>query len=118
MNSGLKRLRGSATLPHSLAAVAPAVRRQFSISALYPALWQPYIRAIQQEPPMPTIAEIIDNFSLLDDWDDRYRYSSSLGARSSPYPKPLARMPTRCRAAPVRSGSRRPPNPTAKRGQC
>jgi len=26
-----------------------------------------------------TIDEIIDNFSLLDDWDDRYRYVIELG---------------------------------------
>ena len=28
---------------------------------------------------MPTIDEIIDNFSLLDEWDDRYRYVIELG---------------------------------------
>src|ERR1700682_5559673 len=28
---------------------------------------------------MADIAEIIDNFSLLDDWDDRYRYLIELG---------------------------------------
>jgi cysteine desulfuration protein SufE len=29
--------------------------------------------------PMPDINEIIDNFSVLDDWDDRYRYLIELG---------------------------------------
>ena len=29
--------------------------------------------------PMTTIDEIIDNFSLLEDWDDRYRYVIELG---------------------------------------
>ena len=31
-----------------------------------------------------TIDEIIDNFSLLDDWDDRYRYVIELGRGLSP----------------------------------
>src|SRR5215831_16027080 len=33
--------------------------------------------------PMTTLAEIIDNFSLLEEWDDRYRYVIELG-RSLP----------------------------------
>ena len=28
---------------------------------------------------MPDIDEIIENFSILDDWDDRYRYLIELG---------------------------------------
>jgi cysteine desulfuration protein SufE len=28
---------------------------------------------------MADIAEIIDNFEVLDDWDDRYRYLIELG---------------------------------------
>src|SRR5271155_6205845 len=35
---------------------------------------------------MPDIDEIIDNFSVLDDWDDRYRYLSELGRDLSPLP--------------------------------
>ena len=31
-----------------------------------------------------TIDEIIDNFSVLDDWDDRYRYVIELGRELSP----------------------------------
>jgi cysteine desulfuration protein SufE len=33
---------------------------------------------------LPTIDEIIDNFSLLDEWDDRYRYVIELGRGLSP----------------------------------
>jgi cysteine desulfuration protein SufE len=33
---------------------------------------------------MADIAEIIDNFSLLDDWDDRYRYLIELGRELPP----------------------------------
>lgn len=36
---------------------------------------------------MPTIDEIIDNFSLLDDWDDRYRYVIELGRMLEPLPE-------------------------------
>jgi cysteine desulfuration protein SufE len=35
---------------------------------------------------MPDIDEIIDNFSVLDDWDDRYRYLIELGRDLSPLP--------------------------------
>ena len=34
--------------------------------------------------PMADIAEIIDNFSVLDDWDDRYRYLIELGRELPP----------------------------------
>ena len=33
---------------------------------------------------MTTIDEIIDNFSLLEEWDDRYRYIIELGRALSP----------------------------------
>jgi cysteine desulfuration protein SufE len=33
---------------------------------------------------MADIAEIIDNFSVLDDWDDRYRYLIELGRELTP----------------------------------
>ena len=33
---------------------------------------------------MTDIAEIIDNFSLLDEWDDRYRYLIELGRELAP----------------------------------
>ena len=38
---------------------------------------------------MTDIAEIIDNFSLLDEWDDRYRYVIELGRTLSPLPEQL-----------------------------
>jgi cysteine desulfuration protein SufE len=34
-----------------------------------------------------TIDEIIDNFSILDDWDDRYRYVIELGRALAPLPE-------------------------------
>jgi cysteine desulfuration protein SufE len=35
---------------------------------------------------MAEITEIIDNFSVLDDWDDRYRYLIELGRELPPLP--------------------------------
>jgi len=34
-----------------------------------------------------TIDEITDNFSVLDDWDDRYRYVIELGRALAPFPE-------------------------------
>src|SRR5512138_2815092 len=34
-----------------------------------------------------TIDEIIENFSVLDDWDDRYRYVIELGRTLAPLPE-------------------------------
>lgn len=36
---------------------------------------------------MPPIDEILDNFSLLDEWDDRYRYLIELGRTLEPLPE-------------------------------
>ena len=36
---------------------------------------------------MAAIDEIIDNFSVLDDWDDRYRYLIELGRELPPLPE-------------------------------
>jgi cysteine desulfuration protein SufE len=36
---------------------------------------------------MANIEEIIDNFSVLDDWDDRYRYLIELGRELPPLPE-------------------------------
>ena len=36
---------------------------------------------------MAAIDEIIDNFSVLDDWDDRYRYVIELGRTLAPLPE-------------------------------
>ncbi|MBX6426452.1 MAG: SufE family protein [Variibacter sp.] len=38
---------------------------------------------------MPTIDEIIENFSLLEEWDDRYRYLIELGRTLAPLPDAL-----------------------------
>ena len=38
---------------------------------------------------MTTIDEIIENFSVLDDWDDRYRYVIELGRTLAPLPEAL-----------------------------
>ena len=35
----------------------------------------------------PTIDDIIENFSLLEEWDDRYRYVIELGRTLSPLPE-------------------------------
>ena len=54
---------------------------------------------------MTTIDEIKDNFALLDEWDDRYRYVIELGRTLAPLPDETASPRTRCRAAPARCGS-------------
>ncbi|HXW70292.1 MAG TPA: SufE family protein [Methylocella sp.] len=36
---------------------------------------------------MPTFDEIADSFSLLDEWDDRYRYVIELGGTLNPLPE-------------------------------
>ena len=36
---------------------------------------------------MTTIDEIVENFTLLDEWDDRYRYVIELGRTLSPLPE-------------------------------
>src|SRR5262245_34432834 len=38
---------------------------------------------------MTTIDEIIDNFALLEEWDDRYRYLIELGRMLAPLPEAL-----------------------------
>jgi cysteine desulfuration protein SufE len=40
-------------------------------------------------PMTTTIDDIIDNFALLDDWDDRYRYVIELGRTLAPLPEDL-----------------------------
>jgi cysteine desulfuration protein SufE len=34
-----------------------------------------------------SIDDIVDNFALLDEWDDRYRYVIELGRKLSPFPE-------------------------------
>jgi cysteine desulfuration protein SufE len=36
---------------------------------------------------MPTIDDILENFTLLDEWDDRYRYVIELGRTLTPLPE-------------------------------
>ena len=53
---------------------------------------------------MMAIDEIIENFELLDEWDDRYRYLIELGRVAAACRSAPALKPTRCAAAPARSG--------------
>jgi cysteine desulfuration protein SufE len=46
-----------------------------------------YIRLWDQARDTMTIDEIRDNFALLDDWDDRYRYVIELGRTLDPMPE-------------------------------
>lgn len=55
---------------------------------------------------MTTIDEIRDNFELLDEWDDRYRYVIELGRTLTPMSDAEHSAETRFRAAPARSGCR------------
>jgi cysteine desulfuration protein SufE len=41
----------------------------------------------RNENPSPSIDEIVENFSLLDQWDDRYRYVIELGRALTPLPE-------------------------------
>jgi cysteine desulfuration protein SufE len=40
----------------------------------------------QSDPPF-LIDDIVENFSLLEDWDDRYRYVIELGRKLAPFPE-------------------------------
>jgi cysteine desulfuration protein SufE len=42
---------------------------------------------MNREPSTAAIDDIIDNFSLLDEWDDRYRYVIELGRKLPPFPE-------------------------------
>jgi len=44
-----------------------------------------------------TVDEIRDNFALLDEWDDRYRYVIELGRMLEPLRRKSTRPKTRCR---------------------
>ena len=70
--------QGRQTLPSS--SVPRGCRCNIDLAV--PAL---YIRASLRNPwRMPDIEEIIDNFAVLDDWDDRYRYLIELGRELPP----------------------------------
>ena len=53
---------------------------------------------------MTAIDEIVENFTLLDEWDDRYRYVIELGRTLPPLPESAHSKPTRSKAVPARSG--------------
>jgi len=53
---------------------------------------------------MTTIDEIVENFTLLENWDDRYRYVIELGRTLPPLPDSAHTGPIRCKVAPARSG--------------
>jgi len=53
---------------------------------------------------MTTIDEIVDNFTLLDEWDDRYLYVIELGRTLPPLADNAHIDANRCRAAPAKSG--------------
>jgi len=48
---------------------------------LAPGRAAPYIRAM-----LPSVEEILSNFELLDDWEERYRYLIELGRMMPPLP--------------------------------
>src|SRR6202012_71514 len=50
---------------------------------------RPYIRHRHRTRDMMTIDEIRDNFALLEEWDDRYRYVIELGRMLEPMPEEL-----------------------------
>ena len=53
---------------------------------------------------MTAIDDIVENFTLLDQWDDRYRYVIELGRTLKPLPEGAHSRPTKCAAAPAKSG--------------
>ena len=55
---------------------------------------------------LPKIDEIVSNFDLLDEWEERYRYLIELGRLWSRCRTRPITTSTRSRAAPARSGSR------------
>ena len=62
-------------------------------------------QSIVLEPP--TLDDIIDNFSLLEDWDDRYRYVIELGRGLTPMSELDRTDANKVQGCPARSGSRR-----------
>jgi cysteine desulfuration protein SufE len=74
---------------------ARAVRRDrsFSPAAIRSLYHCAYISAMRQtmtassSEALTTLDEILDNFSLLEEWDDRYRYVIELGRGLSPLPE-------------------------------
>src|ERR1700754_3138430 len=72
----------AADIVASLAGTIPFKRTRFRTSAVL------YMSpAGEMGTTMTTIDEIRDNFALLDDWDDRYRYVIELGRTLDPMPE-------------------------------
>jgi cysteine desulfuration protein SufE len=83
-NSGLRAEAASAPCPMALAAFF------FSLAAkrVMPAAAPPYMDGMTQTVRADTMSidDIIENFALLDEWDDRYRYLIELGRGLAPLP--------------------------------
>src|SRR6201991_3023263 len=72
----------AADIVASLAGTIPFKRTRFRTSAVL------YMSpAGEMRTTMTTIDEIRDNFALLDEWDDRYRYVIELGRTLDPMPE-------------------------------
>lgn len=56
-------------------------------TGVYGATQRAYMQGNSSPTETMTIDEIIDNFSLLDEWDDRYRYLIELGRELAPLPE-------------------------------
>jgi len=52
----------------------------------------PYMRGMSDTDTNPAIAQIVEDFDLLDEWEDRYRYVIDLGRDLPPFPE-SARTP-------------------------
>ena len=62
-------------------------RRKITPADLYLGARDAYISGMDKA--VPPIDEIVENFALLDDWDDRYRYLIELGRMLEPLPDVL-----------------------------
>ena len=47
----------------------------------------PYMRGMSDTDTNPAIAQIVEDFDLLDEWEDRYRYVIDLGRELPPFPE-------------------------------
>ena len=97
--------------PRREARIRPPVGLNTFFDAILRALRSPSSSFLAIRPRRPiywrmaeTIDDIVENFTLLDQWDDRYRYVIELGRTLPPLAEMRTAKPTRCRAAPARSG--------------
>ena len=69
--------------------VGTSTRRHSAALRAVSRAWEALYRGIDHAVGTAmTIDEIIENFALLDDWDDRYRYVIELGRSLPPLPPP------------------------------